>query len=122
MSLFPSSPIYVLSMFVEFKREGDALKIIVLHPRIDGENHIWNAVQKENLLQPDVGLLEFDLGRVEYMNSLGITEFVNIHRRFLDTTKGRVKLRFINVERKIMGILALVELDKVAEVFPRPPQ
>lgn len=108
-------------MLVEFKREGETLKIIVLHPRIDGENHIWNALQKENLLQPDVGLLEFDLAKVEYMNSLGITEFVNIHRRFLDATKGRVKLRFINVERKIMGILALVELDKVAEVFPRQP-
>lgn len=104
---------------VEVKREGKSLFVRVLFPRIDGENFIVNAVKEKNLIAQDIELVEIDLDAVEYLNSLGITEFVNIHRMFTDITRGKTKFRFTNVDRKVKAILELVEVQKIAEIISK---
>ena len=102
---------------VEISRDGSVLKIKILHNRIDGDNHIIHALEKGNFIQDDVAKLEFDFEKVEYLNSLGITEFININRKFPSgSKKKKSKFVFLNVSAHIYGILELVEMHKMAEI------
>jgi len=106
-------------MAVQIEKRDDALHVKIKHPRIDGENLILAALDEQGLLtKPEYAVLELDLGEVEYLNSLGITEFVNIHRR-LRTAPESVGLRLINVDKKVNAILELVEIQKIAEIQTR---
>ncbi len=107
-------------MSVTIEKEGSTLRIIVHHPRLDGENQILNEIKKGNYFSPDIQLVELDFDRVEYINSLGISEIINIHRNFSDASGGKAKFRFKNLDRKVLAILELVEIQKIAEILPKP--
>ena len=101
----------------EISRDGSKLIIKILHNRIDGDNHIIHALEKGNFIQEDIESLEFDFDRVEYLNSLGITEFININRKFpVKGKRKKSKFVFLNVSAHIYGILELVEMHKMAEI------
>jgi anti-anti-sigma regulatory factor len=103
-------------MPVKIERRGQVLYILVMHPRIDGENYILRALSEGNYFQDGYEAIEIDLDQVEYLNSLGITEFVGIHRRFGEASGGRSRMRLRNVERKVNAILDLVEMHKIADI------
>lgn len=106
-----------MSVFIE--KGDDALYVKINHPRIDGENLILKALENDGRLEdPDYSVLELDLASVEYLNSLGITEFVNIRRRFRNGPRD-VSMRLINVDKRVQAILELVEIQKIAEIVPR---
>ncbi len=102
-------------MPVRIEKRGRNLYVEVTHPRIDGENHILRALQEGNYFRGEFEYVDIDLEHVEYLNSLGITEFVNIHRRFIDEGN-TTRLRLLNVERKVNAILELVEMQKIADI------
>lgn len=113
-------------MFVDIKRKDDQLILRLLHPRIDGSNHMLDAMTE--FLGPDAlsesapsavaGLTEIEINFVDviYLNSMGITELVNIYRLLTDRSRGRIHFRFINVGNRIHSILELVEFTKLADV------
>lgn len=103
-------------MQVQINREADVVSVLVKHPRIDGENYILRALTEGNYFQSGIRVIEIDLASVEHLNSLGITEFVSIHRRIEEFSDGETVLRLINVERKVNAILDLVEMHKIAEI------
>lgn len=106
-------------MDVTIKKNATTVEIGINEPRIDGMNHILAAIQSGNFLNPTVRQVDLDFHAVEYLNSLGITEIINIHRSFTDVTGGNVRFRFINVDFKVRSILELVEIQKIAEIIPK---
>lgn len=103
-------------MSVQIQKSNHSLLIKVAFPRLDGENHIINALDDDECFQPDVESIEIDLSSVDYINSLGISEFVTINRRFLEVRPNGVNFRLTNVDRRVNAILELVEFEKVAEI------
>ena len=103
-------------MPVVIEMRGRVVYVLVKYPRIDGENYILRALSEGNYFQADLEAIEIDMGNVEHLNSLGITEFVSIHRRVRDQCGPRTRLRLINLERKVNAILELVEMQKIADV------
>ena len=87
----PPKIITYMSSAVEISKEESILKIAILHKRIDGDNHIIHALEKGNFIQSDINILEFDFNQVEYLNSLGIAEFININRKFTFPEKRKIK-------------------------------
>lgn len=103
-------------MPVKIERRGQVIYVLVKFPRIDGENHILRSLSEGNFFQDGLEAIEIDLVNVEHLNSLGITEFVSIHRRLRDVSNGTTVLRLLNVERKVNAILGLVEMHKIADI------
>lgn len=102
-------------MSLEIERRGPALHVKILHTRVDGDAPLLPRIQASC---PDPGLLqsiEFDFQHVEYINSLGITDLVNIHRAYNDGPH-TVVLRLLQVRHKVNAILELVDLGKIAEI------
>ena len=104
-------------MNVEIAKIGTSLKIKIHHHRLDGDNFIYNGLKNENHFTNDIELVEIDFEPVEFINSLGITELVNIHRKFSEINYGKTNFRFINVDKKVNAILELVEIQKIAEII-----
>ncbi|MCR9144001.1 MAG: STAS domain-containing protein [bacterium] len=111
-------------MFVEITREDDQLLLKLLHPRIDGSNHMLDAMTEflgpealgDNAAVSGLREIEIDFAAVNYLNSMGITELVNLYRMATDRSRGRIQFRFINVSNRIHSILELVEFTKLADV------
>lgn len=106
-------------MPVEIEKRGQVIYVLVKYPRVDGENYILRSLSEGNYFQSGLEAIEIDLVNVEHLNSLGITEFVSIHRRLQDASDGRTRLRLSNVDRKVNAILELVEMHKIADVHLR---
>jgi len=106
----------------EVIREGPVIRVRILHPRLDGNNYIVSALKAAGHISSEIGTVEMDFAKVEYLNSLGITELVTIHRLFQEQSRGKTTFRFLNVDRKIRVILELVEIQKIAEIEPKPAQ
>ena len=101
---------------VETEQSGSSVKIKILQQRLDGDNFVLNALKDGNFFNKDIELVEIDFDPVEFINSLGITELVNIHRMYMDANQGSTRFRFLNVDRKVNAILELVEIQKIAEI------
>jgi len=102
--------------FVEIEKSDNELLIKTLAQRLDGDNYILNALLDGNFFHSDYDGIELDLFSVEFINSLGITELVNLHRKFTEGKKSPSPIRFINVDRKVNAILELVDFHKVVEI------
>ncbi len=103
-------------MAVKIKYRGDTLDIFVTSTRIEGKNEIFQTLVEDNTLPKEVENLVFDLNEVDYVNSLGIAEFISIHRYFSSVNQGRTRMRFVNVEPKIAQLFEMVELGNLSEV------
>lgn len=106
-------------MNIEIRQEGALLRIRILAQRLDGDNEILAAIKNGNYKIDRTELVEVDFSPVEFINSLGITELVNIHRLFAEANPEGVRLRFLNVDKKVNAILELVEIQKIAEIQVR---
>lgn len=106
-------------MLADVSKEGKELHIKILQSRLEGDNLLLKKLQGEGFIERDVEVVEFDFDKVDYLNSLGITEIVNIHRLYMEKTKNKAKFRFINVDKKVLAILELVELHKLAEIVQK---
>jgi anti-anti-sigma regulatory factor len=103
-------------MPVLIEKRGQVIYVLIKYPRVDGENYILRSLSEGHFFQSDLEAIEIDLVNVEHLNSLGITEFVSIHRRIQNAGAGRTRLRLLNVDRKVNAILELVEMHKIADV------
>lgn len=97
---------------------GSQLQLIVHIPRIDGGGQIADAMREYEDDLSGVESIEVDFKHVEYLNSMGITELVNMYRIITDKSRGRITFRFVNVKSKIHSILELVEFTKIVDVNP----
>ncbi len=103
-------------MGIDVKQEGTTVTVVVRRQRLDGDNDILNALKKGGFLGANLSTLIIDFEPVEFINSLGITELVNIHRLCTETHPEGVHFRFLNVDKKVNAILELVEIQKFAEI------
>ena len=103
-------------MGIEIREEAGTVHVRVQQQRLDGDNDILNALKRGNFFGPALRLLEIDFEPVEFINSLGITELVNIHRHCLEQHPDGVEFRFLNVDKKVNAILELVDIQTFAEI------
>jgi anti-anti-sigma regulatory factor len=99
----------------DIQKQNETIRIKIQHPKIDGGNSILRELHNKNLIRPGIQIVEIDFDRVEYMNSLGLTELINIHREFTEVQKD-VQFHFINVNKKIVTLLQLVDMDRIAHI------
>jgi anti-anti-sigma regulatory factor len=104
---------------VSIKLNSPELLITIHHSRIDGENHILQALKAGGFFRPDILFITLDFDQVKYINSLGISEIINVHRNFNEITQEKAKLVFKNVDPKVLSILELIEIHKIVEIQPR---
>lgn len=98
-------------MHAEVQQDGSQLFVRLLQPRLEGDNHIVDALKEYVGSTPD--LVELDFSKVTYMNSRGITELVSLYRLFDNDV---TKLRFINVKGRVRHVMDLVELHHIADI------
>ncbi len=103
-------------MGIDVRTDGGTVTVTVRRQRLDGDNDIINALKKGGFIGPTLSTLVIDFNPVEFINSLGITELVNIHRLCQEAGGGGVNFRFLNVDKKVNAILELVEIQKFAEI------
>lgn len=104
---------------MKISQDNDTIIINIAHSRIDGENLILNALLKDGWFKPDICNVVLDFNNVAYINSMGITEIINIHRRFTESASDHVHFKFINLGKKVLEILSMVEIQKIADVTPK---
>lgn len=106
-------------MDVIIEKERNLVHVYVKNNNIDGDNSIFSALKSSSAPDKSSPVLVIDFNNIEYINSLGITEIINIHRYFSSQIGDSFRIRIINVDRKIATILELVELSKIAEIETR---
>ncbi len=95
--------------------EGEELRVVAESPRMDGDNLMIGAMQKARVFERSWRAATLDLAVVEYLNSLGITELVNIHRGLIEKNP-QLQFRLCNVDRRVNAILELVEIQNIAQI------
>lgn len=103
-----------MEIFIE--KEPDRIVVVVKNQSIDGDNTILNRLKEGDFLNSAAPFLVIDMSNVEYINSLGITEIINIHRHYVARLGDSFVLILDNVDRKIATILELVELGKITQI------
>ena len=106
-------------MAIHVQQKSNQLNVSVNLRRIDGNNEIFRALVDDSSLDLDVELIEFDMDKVEYMNSLGIAEFISLHRYFVDLNNGKTRFAFTNLDPKIYTLMNLVEIGKLADLHKK---
>lgn len=101
---------------VKIQQKANSIVVKVMYPRVDGNNLIFRRLIEEEKLDFDIQKIVFDMDRVEYVNSLGIAEFISLHRYFSGSFDHPVEFEFINLEPKINSIFQMVEIGKLAKV------
>ena len=101
---------------VDFEQQNGSLYIRALGERLDGSNQILETMEENGLFRNSYSKVELDMARVEFINSLGITELVDMQRRFTDNMQRKTTLHFTNVDPKVNAILELVEFHRVAKI------
>ena len=108
-------------MAVKLKFLGDTIQVTINNSRIEGQNFIFQALVEDSNLPKNIENLIFDMDKVEYVNSLGIAEFISIHRYFASVTNSKTRIRFINVNQKIANLFRLIELGNLSEIELKTP-
>ncbi len=98
-------------MHVEVQQNGSQLFVRLLAPRLEGDNHVVDALKE--YAEPAPELVELDFDGVNYLNSRGITELVSLYRLFDNEV---TRLRFINVKGRVRHVMDLVELHHIADI------
>ncbi|MCB1171064.1 MAG: STAS domain-containing protein [Leptospiraceae bacterium] len=106
-------------MDLKIEKQGNNLLIRLFHPRVDGDNLILKELEVGNYQAEPVENLIIDMAEIEYINSLGITELINIHRKFTEKNPEGFRLQLRNVDRKIATILELVDIHRIADIETR---
>ena len=106
-------------MDLKIEKQGNNLLIRLFHPRVDGDNLILKEPDAGSYHAEPVESLSIDMAEIEYINSLGITEIINIHRKFSEKNPAGFKLQLMNVDRKIATILELVDIHRIADIQTR---
>ena len=106
-----------MSIKVDYK--GDTIAVKINEPRIEGKNNIFQTLVEDHDYPQDIDNLVFDLDAVNYVNSLGIAEFISIHRYFSSINEGKTKISFVNVDKKIATLFEMVELGNLSTIVPK---
>ena len=106
-------------MDLKIEKQGNNLLIRLFHPRVDGDNLILKELEIGNYQTEPVENPIIDMAEIEYINSLGITELINIHRKFTEKNPEAFRLQLRNVDRKIATILELVDIHRIADIETR---
>ncbi|MBI39853.1 MAG: hypothetical protein CMF59_09655 [Leptospiraceae bacterium] len=106
-------------MDLKIEKQGNNLLIRLFHPRVDGDNLILKELDAGQFTGEPVDGLTIDMAEIEYINSLGITEIINIHRKFSEKNPSGFRLKLENVDRKIATILELVDIHRIADIETR---
>lgn len=106
-------------MDLKIEKQGNNLLVRLFHPRVDGDNLILKELESGQYHSAPVESLTIDMAEIEYINSLGITEIINIHRKFTEKNPEGFRLQLRNVDRKIATILELVDIHRIADIETR---
>ncbi|MCB1173193.1 MAG: STAS domain-containing protein [Leptospiraceae bacterium] len=101
---------------VIIEAEGTTLRIQLRVASLSTDNVIMGALgDHRHPSQPfEKLMLDFDL--VEYINSTGVSEIINIYRLFKDQSMGSFEMVLFNVTPRVKAILELVEIHNIATV------
>ena len=101
---------------VKLELEQGVLKVNLLSSRIEGEYSIFDAINDFYAEKNEkVRKVVFNFEKIEYINSLGIAEFISTIRFFSEVDE-IIKFKFINVEKRIAKIFKMMELNTVADI------
>lgn len=105
----------VLPMIAKIDIDHEALTVIINEPRLDGQVSLFEFFLDRNLIQDNIEKIIFDFNSVNYINSLGIAEFISL-MRYYSEKRPKLKYKFINVEKKISKIFKMIELSSIADI------
>ncbi len=103
-------------MNLSAQKTGTTLRLKISEPRIEGDNSLVSFLNAGKYISSDLEVLELDLADVEYINSPGISELINLNRNLQEATNERARMVFLNVDQRVNSILELVEVTKIAEI------
>ena len=102
-------------MSYEIQLNQGALNIKINQPQVEGDQEVLNELMDGNYSEEKINKIVFDFEDVEYINSLGIAEFIAI-MKFFSQSKKKMKFKFANVDKKIGKIFKMVELGNLADI------
>lgn len=101
---------------MKIEKKDNILKVDIDLKRIEGQNQIFEQLLEMKPPVAQIQQIEFDLARVDYINSLGIAEFISIYRYFNDESKENFRFIFHNVAPEIAQIFEIVEIGQISEI------
>jgi len=103
-------------MELDIKIEQSSMRVSIHTEKLEGEIPIFESVlAKHNENGGKVGKIVFDFDEVQYINSLGIAEFISIIRYF-SGLNDKTKFKFINLDKKIAKVFKMVEMHNLADL------
>jgi len=101
---------------VKLEIEQGVLKVDLQSSRIEGEYSIFDAINDfYSERKVKIRKVVFNFEKIEYINSLGIAEFISTIRYFSEVDE-IIKFKFVNVEKRIAKIFKMMELNTVADI------
>lgn len=102
-------------MSFEISNSQNILNIKIENAQVEGDQEVLNELLEKGYNEQKISKVVFDFENVEYINSLGIAEFIAIMKYF-SQEKRKIKYKFINVDKKIGKIFKMVELGNLADI------
>ena len=102
-------------MSFDISLSQNILNIKLGNSQVEGDQEVLNNLLENNYTEEKINKIIFDFDKVEYINSLGIAEFIAIMKYF-SQEKRKIKYKFINVDKKIGKIFKMVELGNLADI------
>jgi anti-anti-sigma factor len=105
-------------MIANCETENEILKVKINDVRLDGQNSLFDFLVEQSAVTDKIEKIIFDFDKVNYINSLGIAEFISLMRYFSEK-KPKLKFKYVNVDKKIAKIFKMIELNSIADVESR---
>jgi len=105
-------------MIADFKIEDECLSVTINESKLDGQESLFEFIIEQNVVEKKIEKIIFDFVNVNYINSLGIAEFISL-MRFFSEKKPKMKYKYINVDKKISKIFKMIELGSIADIESR---
>ena len=102
-------------MVSKIDSDQDSIRILIDSTRLEGQNSIFEYLLDQNINIDPVDRIIFDFSKVEYINSLGIAEFISLMKYYSEKKK-RLKFKFYNVDKKIAKVFKMIELGTIADI------
>ncbi|MES0489088.1 MAG: hypothetical protein ABUK01_03790 [Leptospirales bacterium] len=103
-------------MEIDIIIEQSSMKVSIHTEKLEGEIPIFDTVlARHNESGGKIGKIVFNFDEVQYINSLGIAEFISIIRYFSGLNE-KTKFKFINLDKKIAKVFKMVEMHNLADI------
>ena len=103
-------------MELDIAIEQSSMKVNIHSEKLEGEIPIFDTVLTHHTENGGkITKIVFNFEEVQYINSLGIAEFISIIRYFSGLNE-KTKFKFINLDKKIAKVFKMVEMHNLADI------